>query len=265
MGALGDRVLYLQQEPRCPCRLPNQWFDRVMLAFAEDDRPQHGLQCESSQRRSGGHDLPRTLRMFRCSCPTGSAIWSVVPCSLTTSKAPMAGTTFWIPLLPVIGIGRCGLYEFLETEGYKYTIRLKVNAVLQAGIGHLLTRPVGRPPTMCAVSTPSSAIGPNRGTGLRVVAKDEWHPGELVPRVGFTVTNLARPAKRVVVSCIQRATTRMKAAGLWVGNGSGLAVFDETPAQRSSMSPFLAVARPHGVARVSASRQARSGGACSPR
>ena len=118
----------------------------------------------------------------------------------------MAGTTFWIPLLPVIGIGRCGLYEFLETEGYKYTIRLKVNAVLQAGIGHLLTRPVGRLPTMCAVSTPSSAIGPDRGTGLRVVAKDEWHPGEQVPRVGFTVTNLARPAKRVVVSCIQRGT-----------------------------------------------------------
>jgi hypothetical protein len=26
----------------------------------------------------------------------------------------------------------------------------------------------------------------------------EWHPGELYPRVGFIVTNLARPAQRVV-------------------------------------------------------------------
>ena len=26
----------------------------------------------------------------------------------------------------------------------------------------------------------------------------EWHPGELVPRVGFIVTNLSRPAERVV-------------------------------------------------------------------
>jgi hypothetical protein len=32
----------------------------------------------------------------------------------------------------------------------------------------------------------------------RVVAKVEWHPGELYPRVGFIVTNLARLAERVV-------------------------------------------------------------------
>jgi Transposase DDE domain group 1 len=31
-----------------------------------------------------------------------------------------------------------------------------------------------------------------------VVAKVEWHQGELYPRVGFIVTNLNRPAKRVV-------------------------------------------------------------------
>ena len=32
----------------------------------------------------------------------------------------------------------------------------------------------------------------------RVIAKVEWHAGELYPRVGFIVTNLARPAERVV-------------------------------------------------------------------
>ena len=32
----------------------------------------------------------------------------------------------------------------------------------------------------------------------RVIAKVEWHPGELVPRVGFIVTNMSRPAERVV-------------------------------------------------------------------
>jgi hypothetical protein len=31
-----------------------------------------------------------------------------------------------------------------------------------------------------------------------VIAKVEWHPGELYPRVGFIVTNLSRPAERVV-------------------------------------------------------------------
>jgi hypothetical protein len=32
----------------------------------------------------------------------------------------------------------------------------------------------------------------------RVIAKVEWHAGELYPRVGFIVTNLSRPAERVV-------------------------------------------------------------------
>jgi hypothetical protein len=32
----------------------------------------------------------------------------------------------------------------------------------------------------------------------RVIAKVEWHPGELYPRVGFIVTNTARPPENVV-------------------------------------------------------------------
>ena len=36
------------------------------------------------------------------------------------------------------------------------------------------------------------------------MAKVEWHPGELVPRVGFIVTNLSRPAERVVAFYNQR-------------------------------------------------------------
>jgi len=39
-----------------------------------------------------------------------------------------------------------------------------------------------------------------------VVAKVEWHPGELYPRVGFIVTNLSRPARRVVAFYNQRGT-----------------------------------------------------------
>ena len=31
-----------------------------------------------------------------------------------------------------------------------------------------------------------------------MVAKVEWHQGELWPRVGFIVTNLTRPSRRVV-------------------------------------------------------------------
>ncbi len=37
-----------------------------------------------------------------------------------------------------------------------------------------------------------------------MVAKVEWHSGEPVPCVGFIVTNLSRPAERVVAFCNQR-------------------------------------------------------------
>jgi len=40
----------------------------------------------------------------------------------------------------------------------------------------------------------------------RVVTKVEWHPGEHYPRVGFIVTNLARPAERVVAFYNHRGT-----------------------------------------------------------
>ena len=39
-----------------------------------------------------------------------------------------------------------GIYEFLEAEGFLYAIRLPTNQILQQSIGHLLTRPIGRPP-----------------------------------------------------------------------------------------------------------------------
>jgi hypothetical protein len=42
------------------------------------------------------------------------------------------------------------------------------------------------------------------------VAKVEWHPDELYPRVGFIVTNLARSAERVVAFCNQRGTAEQR-------------------------------------------------------
>jgi Transposase DDE domain group 1 len=49
-----------------------------------------------------------------------------------------------------------------------------------------------------------------------VVAKVEWHPGELYPRVGFIVTNLARPAERIVAFYNQRGTAEQ-----WIKEGKG--------------------------------------------
>ena len=97
------------------------------------------------------------------------------------------------------------LYEYLEAEGYKYAIRLKANKVLQGSVAHLLTRPVGRPPNH--VRRFHASFNYQAGSWdrkRRVVAKVEWHPGELYPRVGFIVTNLSRPAERVVAFYNQR-------------------------------------------------------------
>ena len=100
-----------------------------------------------------------------------------------------------------------GIYEFLEAEGFLYAIRLPTNQVLQQSIGHLLTRPIGRLPNHVRryyASFSYQAGSWNRKR--RVVAKVEWYPGELVPRVGFIVTNLSRPAERVVAFYNHRGT-----------------------------------------------------------
>jgi Transposase DDE domain group 1 len=99
------------------------------------------------------------------------------------------------------------IYEFLEAEGYGYTIRLPANSVLQHRIGYLLKRPVGRPPHEARRYYANfSYQAQSWKKSRRVVAKVEWHPGELYPRVGFIVTNLARSAERVVAFYNQRGT-----------------------------------------------------------
>jgi Transposase DDE domain group 1 len=90
------------------------------------------------------------------------------------------------------------LYELLEAEGIGYAIRLPANPVLQERIAHLLTRPVGRPPRKPQVFYASFTYqAQSWSKPRRVVAKVEWHQGELYPRVGFVATNLTRPAERV--------------------------------------------------------------------
>ncbi len=103
------------------------------------------------------------------------------------------------------------IYEYLEAESFLYAIRLAKNQVLQESIGHLLTRPVGRPPNR--VQRYYASFSYQAGSWdrkRRVVAKVEWHPGELVPHVGLdprrgsSVTNLSRPAERVTWFYSQR-------------------------------------------------------------
>ena len=107
------------------------------------------------------------------------------------------------------------VYRCLEAERYLYAIRLPSNAVLHREIEPLLTRPVGRPPNKPVVWYHDflyQAGSWNRPR--RVVAKIEWHKGELFPRVGFIVTNLRRSAWRVVKFYNGRGTAEQ-----WIKEG----------------------------------------------
>jgi hypothetical protein len=107
------------------------------------------------------------------------------------------------------------VYSFLEAEGFRYAIRLPANAVLQRRIAHLLKRPVGRPPHEVRRFYASFRYrAATWDRSRRVVAKVEWHPGELYPRIGFVVTNLSQPAERVVAFYNGRGTAEQ-----WIKEG----------------------------------------------
>jgi hypothetical protein len=115
------------------------------------------------------------------------------------------------------GFANPDVYEFLEARRIKYAIRLPANKVLQDKIGYLLKRPAGRPPHHVRRHYASfSYQAASWDRRRRVVAKVEWHPGELYPRVGFIVTNLSRPAENIVAFYNRRGTCEQ-----WIKEGKG--------------------------------------------
>ena len=91
------------------------------------------------------------------------------------------------------------IYEYLEERRVFYAIRLPSNKVLQYEIAPLLIRPVGRPPKRPVILYDDFWYRAGSwGRARRVVAKVEWHRGELFPRVGFIVTNMTAGPEGVV-------------------------------------------------------------------
>jgi len=87
--------------------------------------------------------------------------------------------------------------------------------ILQQRIGYLLKRPVGRPPIeVRRYYANFSYQAKSWSKSRRVIAKVEWRPGELYPTVGFIVTNMTRPAERVVAFYNQRGTAEQ-----WIKEG----------------------------------------------
>ena len=107
------------------------------------------------------------------------------------------------------------IYEALEERGVKYAIRIPANENLERDIAELLTRPVGRPSHKPVVRYKGFLYqAASWKTARRVVAKVEFHFGELFPRVGFIVTNLSLPSRAVVRFYNKRGTAEQ-----WIKEG----------------------------------------------
>ena len=120
------------------------------------------------------------------------------------------------------------IYEFLEAEGFSYTIRLPANERLQEKIDHLLTRPVGRPPRRPQVFHSIFRYQAKSWTKpRRVVAKVEWHRGELFPRVGLIVTSLRWHSFRVINFYNKRGTAEQ-----WIKEGKNAIQWTRLSCQR---------------------------------
>ena len=203
--------------------LPGKWIDKVhtrrppRIIVLDMDSSESATYGEQEGSAYNGH--------FGCTCYHPLFVFNqlgdVERCALRSGNVHSADS--WrVVLEPVVARYRTvkrryfrgdaafanpDIYEFLEAEGMGYAIRLPTNRVVQDKIGHLLTRPVGRPPLEVRRYYASfSYQAQSWKKPRRVVAKVEWHPGELYPRVGFVVTNLARPAERVVAFYNHRGT-----------------------------------------------------------
>ena len=204
--------------------LPGQWIDKVhrrrlpktiVLDMDSSESPTYGEQEGSAYN---GH--------FACMCYHPLFVFNqfgdVERCALRSGNVHSADD--WRAVLePVIARYRDSvsrlyfrgdaafanpeIYELLEAEGMGYAIRLPTNRVLQDRIGYLLKRPVGRPPHEVRRYYASFSYQAQSWNKPRhVVAKVEWHPGQLCPTVGFIVSNLPRSAEGIVAFYNQRGT-----------------------------------------------------------
>src|SRR3982074_3716768 len=214
--------------------LSGQWIDRV-----HDRRPPRGIVLDMDSSVSPTHgeqEMSAWNGHFACTCYHPLFVFNqfgdLERCALRPGNIHSADG--WEAVLKPVaaryqgkvsriyfradaGFANPEVYEYLEAERIKYAIRLPANRVLQERIGYLLQRPVGRPSNDVRRSYANFTYQAGSwNKPRRVVAKVEWHPGELYPRVGFIVTNMSRPAENVVAFYNKRGTCEQ-----WIKEGKG--------------------------------------------
>lgn len=205
--------------------LSGQWIDRVqqlrgspnlILDIDSSESPVHGEQEGSAYNGHFGCTCYHPLFVFnqfgeleRCALRAGNVHsahdWRVVldpvikryRWSGLWRRYLRADAAFAVP----------ELFDYLEANDFCYAIRMRANKVLQRRIEHLLRRRPGRPSNSVERHYANFTYrAKSWSKPRRVVAKVEWHPGELFPRVGFVVTTLTVSDERVFEFYNQRGT-----------------------------------------------------------
>ena len=225
MGRFETEVLATAHNRDALADMPGQWIDAVherqglndiTLDMDSSVSPTHGAQEGTAWNGHFGCNCYHPLFIFnqfghleRCALRNGNVHsaddWKALLAPVIARYAQRdimrffrGDAAFAIP----------ELYETLETAKYSYAIRLKKNAVLEEKISHRLTRPVGRP-SKTKVKRFYEAFEYQAASWSKqrqVVAKIEWHPGELFPRLGFIVTNIPFAPKELFQFYNQRGT-----------------------------------------------------------
>jgi hypothetical protein len=213
MGRFETKWLSRPENLAALADLPGQWINKVhqrrpprivVLDIDSSESPTYGVQEGSAYNGHFGCTCYHPLFVFnqlgdveRCALRPGNVhsadAWRVV---LEPVVARYRDTVKCLYFRGDAAFANPEIYDFLEAEGMGYAIRLPANSILQSKIGYLLKRPVGRPPhELRRYFASFSYQAQSWGKPRRVVAKVEWHPGELYPRAGFIVTNLSgRPS-----------------------------------------------------------------------
>ena len=223
MGRFETEVLATEENLAALGDLSGRWIDRVhdrcppkkiILDMDSSVSPTHGAQEGSTYNGHFGCTCYHPLFLFnqfgdleRCALRPGN-----VHSADGWRKGAGAGSgTLQGKGFASVFPGRCGLSPHRTSISFWKTRASCTRSVCRRtkffweSICHLLTRPVGRPPNHVRRHYAGfSYRAKSWDKARRVVAKVEWHPSELFPRVGFIVTNLSRPAERVTLFYNQR-------------------------------------------------------------
>jgi hypothetical protein len=228
MGRFETAMLTLPENLRALIELPGRWIDAVhdrrppkvvTLDMDSSESPVHG---EQEGAMWNGHFRSRRLHplfvfnqfgdLERCALRPGNVhsadgwegVLRPVPARYSTTARPSitrrrfrADAAFALP----------ALFDLLEAEGWDYAIRIKGNPKLHERIAWMTRRRPGRPPHhVVRRYTSFHYRAKSWSKARRVVAKVEFHPGELFPRAGFIVTNRSLPNARVLAFYNDRGT-----------------------------------------------------------